>query len=1189
MKITKRILALVMTMLMLTGTCAVAASAVDSLQAAIDAAAAGSTVTMSADTVESVIINKDLTLDLGGHELAGDPGSPAITINGASVTVTNGHVYSQFAKVKSLTMLETVVDESPAAIRVNGGSVSVEGVRAVGSFTRIPTTSKYYLASGSAVELRDGATATIKQSSLYGRYGVNNKVTNNPAGGSVTIEDAILIGFMRGVKDTSKEIVADGTEKVNAADRIEGFLNKGIKLEDRERKLMKRVFAERVMIYTKSVQDDATVTPSECTGLATVTAHEDTANIWQNNTSTDCSYKYVPEYVVLADGKLVKMTADGDAYTAQIDNEQADGIQIKYRLNFDMQPDIKKYATNFDAYLENLYGKVIKTVGEVYDYALEKYTNYTKMVGDILYKLDSIGNEQIGGRYIDTIGEYNRLRRAILDLGGATVYNACSKRTVPFGDAQMEYYYGDGAVMPADGIVGTIDRVAKLKGELESFMPFSDQSKWADLGYWVYENYDDVIDIIEEAQERIEALQTILDGDIEKTALQMAKLEDKRAVLDKVQKITNDGKALLDRFMASSTVNYVLSKADSHKDEIKPYINKAISIYNHHDVYFTPSKYIDGNFAKAYAVYGDAATEKATGHDWDDGVYTDPTCTEDGYTTFTCKNNSEHTYIEPDANTALGHDFPDTWEQIEGDAQYHTHKCTRCDATETAEHQFDMNTVPATCTEAASITYTCSDCGYTYTVTGDPATGHSFTNYVSNNDATCTADGTKTATCDNGCGTTDTIADEGSALGHSFTNYVSNGDATCTADGTKTATCDNGCGATDTIADEGSATGHSFTNYVSNNDATCTADGTKTATCDNGCGATDTITDEGSALGHSFTNYVSNGDATCTADGTKTATCDNGCGETDTIADVGSATGHSFTNYVSNNDATCTADGTKTATCDNGCGTTDTIADEGSATGHSFTNYVSNGDATCTEDGTKTATCDNGCGTTDPIADEGSAKGHSFTNYVSNNDATCTEDGTKTATCDNGCGTTDTIADANTKLGHEFGAWTDNGENHKRECVRGDAEETAAHTYGDWTVTKPATATEEGEKERVCTECGHKETETIDKTEPEVLTLSAPGVDPANKIVVTAPYSRRGLEAVQLTASEDGVTYTTSKPKLLTVDENGKVTFVRLCVFCRSAVITATTPDGRTAQAEVKIKLRWYHYILFILFGCLWY
>jgi hypothetical protein len=45
-----------------------------------------------------------------------------------------------------------------------------------------------------------------------------------------------------------------------------------------------------------------------------------------------------------------------------------------------------------------------------------------------------------------------------------------------------------------------------------------------------------------------------------------------------------------------------------------------------------------------------------------------------------------------------------------------------------------------------------------------PAKGHSFTNYVSNHDATTTKDGTKTAKCDRGCGATDTVADPGSKL-----------------------------------------------------------------------------------------------------------------------------------------------------------------------------------------------------------------------------------------------------------------------------------------------------------------------------------------------------------------------------------------------------------------------------------------
>lgn len=45
---------------------------------------------------------------------------------------------------------------------------------------------------------------------------------------------------------------------------------------------------------------------------------------------------------------------------------------------------------------------------------------------------------------------------------------------------------------------------------------------------------------------------------------------------------------------------------------------------------------------------------------------------------------------------------------------------------------------------------------------------HSFKDYKYNNDATCTTDGTKTATCEYGCGTTDTVTAPNTAKGHKF-------------------------------------------------------------------------------------------------------------------------------------------------------------------------------------------------------------------------------------------------------------------------------------------------------------------------------------------------------------------------------------------------------------------------------------
>ena len=115
---------------------------------------------------------------------------------------------------------------------------------------------------------------------------------------------------------------------------------------------------------------------------------------------------------------------------------------------------------------------------------------------------------------------------------------------------------------------------------------------------------------------------------------------------------------------------------------------------------------------------------------------------------------------------------------------------------------------------------------------------------VARQEPTCTQDGHEAGFSVDGALVAVTIP----KTGHSFTNYVPDGKATCTADGTKTAQCDHaGCKATDTVTDPGTMKEHSFTNYISDNNATYTSDGTKTAKCD-ACDATHTIPDPGTRL-----------------------------------------------------------------------------------------------------------------------------------------------------------------------------------------------------------------------------------------------------------------------------------------------------------------------------------------------------
>ena len=211
---------------------------------------------------------------------------------------------------------------------------------------------------------------------------------------------------------------------------------------------------------------------------------------------------------------------------------------------------------------------------------------------------------------------------------------------------------------------------------------------------------------------------------------------------------------------------------------------------------------------------------------------------------------------------------------------------------------------------------------------------------------------------------------------------------------------------------------------------------------------------------------------------------------------------------------------------------------------------------TCTVNGetTYTATFSNPAFETQTkTVDDIAALDHAYDAVVT--EPTCTEDGYTTHTCSR-CDDT----------------YTDN--------------ETAAlgHAFAEWKVVRPAVPGEKGEKQRVCTRCGEAETAEIDEL---ILTSSADG-QTGSALTVTVPYAKRGAIATTLSADRP-VTYTSSDPKLLQVDADGNVTFTRLCVFCKSATITATDEDGSTAACKVHVEVKWRQYIVWFFLGSLWF
>ena len=402
----------------------------------------------------------------------------------------------------------------------------------------------------------------------------------------------------------------------------------------------------------------------------------------------------------------------------------------------------------------------------------------------------------------------------------------------------------------------------------------------------------------------------------------------------------------------------------------------------------------------------------------------------------------------------------------------------------------------ADCQKAGTKTHRCSVCGAQETVDDPehPQTEHSFTMYTYQNDATIDHDGTEVATCDYGCGATDTRTAANTKLHqHTFTNYVIVTEATCTTNAFEQAKCDI-CGTPSEIVEiSDSALGHVGGAPAVVTPATCTEGAFMTISCER-CGVVlESGVDENSVLGHSFTNYVYNNDATVDMDGTETAVCDRGCGAVDTRTKPGTKleSEHVFTHYVYNNDATCT-NGTETAYCDNGCGTTHTREAVGTALGHAYGDPIVVTPATCTEAETVKYTCTR-CGSESEITVLGAALGHDYESVVVS-PATCTEAEIVKTVCSR-CGDETKPVENGEPLGHDYGdpvvtpATCTEAETVKTVCSRCGAEtepiENGAplgHDYGDPVVVSPATCTEDEVVKYVCSRCEEEYTETVEGT-----------------------------------------------------------------------------------------------------------
>ena len=449
--------------------------------------------------------------------------------------------------------------------------------------------------------------------------------------------------------------------------------------------------------------------------------------------------------------------------------------------------------------------------------------------------------------------------------------------------------------------------------------------------------------------------------------------------------------------------------------------------------------------------------EAALGHKYE-AVVTAPTCTEAGFTTYTCSACND-SYVA-DEVAALGHKANEA-------------TCTEASVCEVCKvelapalgHKYEAVVTEPTCTEAGYTTYTCSVCGDSYVADEVAALGHNYEAVVTA--PTCTAEGYTTYTC-SACG--DSYVDNKvAALGHDYQAVVTA--PTCTEDGYTTYTCAT-CG-NSRVADETEATGHDYKTVVTT--PTCTEGGYTTYTCAH-CDDS-YVADEINALGHKYETVVTA--PTCTEAGFTTYTC-SVCGDS-YVADEVAALGHDYAEVVTA--PTCEDAGFTTYTCAT-CG--DSYVDNNvDALGHKAN------DATCT-DASVCEVCKK---------ELAPALGHNYEAVVTA--PTCTKKGYTTYTCV--CGDSyvadevETIPHTEEIIPGKDATCTATGLTDGIKCSackkmiqKQEVIPMKDHVVGEWIVDKEPTLEENGQRHNECTVCGGTVvTESIPKLTHTVVTQEA--------------------------------------------------------------------------------------------------
>ena len=390
---------------------------------------------------------------------------------------------------------------------------------------------------------------------------------------------------------------------------------------------------------------------------------------------------------------------------------------------------------------------------------------------------------------------------------------------------------------------------------------------------------------------------------------------------------------------------------------------------------------------------------------------------------------------------------------------------------------------------AGTVSYECSECHATRTVTGSYA-DHVYGEWVPAQPATCSAEGHVGYYQ---CGVCDKYFN---AQFIEIADIVLSVDPTAHSYGGWTKLDDEKHQRVCAYNPEHVETEDHDWQQTGTTDATCLVAGTVSYECSE-CHATKTVT--GSYADHVYGEWVPAKAATCSAAGHvgyyQCSVCDKYFdAEYNEIEDIEigiDPDAHSWT-WVIDDDPTCGEAGKKHQECTL-CGDTQAEDTPIPATGNHTPGEAAvenNVDPTCLAGGSYDSViyctaCGAQLSRTHVTVD---ALGHNFGEWTETAAPSCLAAGEETRYCSR-CDATETQPVS--ALGHDFGEWTETaapsclaaGEE-TRYCSRCDATETQpvaalGHDFGEWTETLAPTCTEAGEESRSCSRCTETETRTV--------------------------------------------------------------------------------------------------------------